>query len=290
MIVGGSKREVVANIRAAVEAGTLNVKVEVGDPQLNRTSKLALVNRHLDSRRTARYVVNNWIARHAVYLFARALNMSTTYKGLEKISGLHSGAVVTSNHFNPLEVLTVQSTMRKAGNRRTYAVSQDTNLAMTGFLGYFMRYFDTIPITKDHAYLSGRFLTVIDETLRSGHCIMIYPEEEMWFNYRKPRPGKHGAYDFAAQAGVPIISCFTEIVDLGTPERHNDEFNRTRYIVHVLDPIFPDPALSVAENSAAMLAKDDAQRRVAYEEIYGRPLDAPFTPDDIAGWRLGSLS
>jgi 1-acyl-sn-glycerol-3-phosphate acyltransferase len=285
--IGGSKREVVANMAAAFNSGKLNAKVEVGDPHLSRKSKVATVYRHLDSMRTPKYRVNNWIARHAVYGLARASNLTTEYRGLEKIRGIHTGAIVTSNHFNPFEILTVMTIARKVGKRRTFAVSQDTNLAMTGFLGYFMRYFDTIPITKDREYLSGRFLRVIEHTLRAGHFIMIYPEEEMWFNYRRPRPGKHGAYDFAALAGVPIVSSFTEIVDTGIPERHNDEFNKTRYIVHVLDPIFPDLHKTVAENSAAMRAADDAQRRAAYERIYRKSLDAPFSADDVAGWRLG---
>jgi 1-acyl-sn-glycerol-3-phosphate acyltransferase len=285
MIIGGSKREVVANMRAAFDAGTLNVKVEVGDPHLNAKSKIATVYRHLDSMDTLGYRCNNWVARHCVYLFARALNMRTKYRGLEKIRGIRGGAIVTSNHFNPVEVLTVLSTARKAGKRRTFAVSQDTNLAMRGFVGYFMRYFDTIPITKDRTYLSGLFLQIIEQTLRRGHFIMIYPEEEMWFNYRRPRPGKHGAYDFAARAGVPIVSCFTEIVDRGVPERRNDEFNQTRYVVHVLDPIFPDPRKSVEENSRIMRREDDAQRVAAYERIYGRSIDEPFSSEDVAGWR-----
>ncbi|MCI1935239.1 MAG: 1-acyl-sn-glycerol-3-phosphate acyltransferase [Bifidobacteriaceae bacterium] len=287
MIIGGSKRQVVRNIEKAVEEGKLNVKVEVGDPHLNKAGKITYVRHHLDSMHTFRYRFNNWVARHAVYVFARCMNTSTTYIGLEKLKGIRTGAIVTSNHFNPIEVLTVLTTMRKAGKRRTFAVSQDTNLAMKGFIGYFMRYFDTIPITKDRAYLSGRFLQIIDSTLRQGHFILIYPEEEMWFNYRRPRPGKHGAYDFAAQAGVPVISCFTEIIDTGIPERNNDEFNHTRYVVHVLDPIFPDPHKSVAENSRNMLKADNAQRRAMYEKIYRKSVEAPFDVSDIAGWRLG---
>ena len=35
----------------------------------------------------------------------------------------------------------------------------------------------------------------------------------MWYNYRKPRPLKQGAYYYAAKNNVPIISCFTEIID-----------------------------------------------------------------------------
>ena len=103
-----------------------------------------------------------------------------------------------------------------------------------------------------------------------------------WFNYRKPRPPKRGAYFYAAEAGVPIISCFTEIRDL--PVRENQQLREVRYILHVLDPIYPDPKLSARDNSFYMMQRDYVQKCQAYMAAYGKTLSYAFTQQDIAGW------
>ena len=81
---------------------------------------------------------------------------------------------------------------------------------------------------------------------------MIYPEQEMWFNYRKPRYLKPGAYYYASKYNVPIISCFIEIID--------------------------------KENAAWMSERDYSQKKEAYEKAYNKKLDYKFEDDDIAGW------
>lgn len=76
---------------------------------------------------------------------------------------------------------------------------------------------------------------LLTKSLKEKQLVLIYPEQEMWFNYRKPRPCKSGAYVFAARNKVPIISCFVEIREKEKLE--NGQFHQTQYILHVLDPI-----------------------------------------------------
>lgn len=288
MILGDpNKTPVIDNIQINFAEGRFNDKVEVNDPVVaSKKSRVDLVERHLRYMRTTRYAFKNLVARKFVTVYEEWLNRHTQYVGLEKIRNISTGAIVTSNHFNHLENMTVFTAMRRAGHRRTYAVSEDTNLDMGGFIGFFMRNFDTIPITKDHHYLSTEFPAIIDQLLAKGRFILIYPEEQMWFNYRRPRPEKHGAFDFAAAAGVPVIPCFVEMVDTGKPEPKNEQFTIVHYIMHILDPIYPDPNLSVEENSKRMRAIDHQEKVDAYQTIYGRKIDAPFSQEDIAGYQL----
>lgn len=284
MIVGGDKQAVIDNIQRNFALGEMNRKVEINDPKItDRDARLSLVERHLAYTRTWRYTAKNWAARTIVHALADLLNWRTKYVGLEKVRSIHSGAIVTSNHFSPLENMTVTAAMRHSGHRRTYIISQDTNFAMPGFLGFFLKYYDTIPITKSHVYLSRQFPAIIDQLLSRGRFVLIYPEEEMWFNYRRPRPEKHGAFDFAARAGVPIVPCFVEMRDKKSAD--NEQFMKTRTIIHILDPIYPDPELSVQENSSFMRAQDYREKVEAYEQIYGKSVDAPLSAEDIAGWR-----
>ena len=123
---------------------------------------------------------------------------------------------------------------------------------------------------------------MVEDIISKNQFILIYPEQEMWFNYRKPRPLKRGAYYYAAKFNVPIISCFVEIKNIGKKE--NKEFYKSKYVMHVLKPIYPDANKSIRENSIMMMNKDYEQKVEAYEKAYGKKIQYDFAYDDIAGW------
>ncbi|WP_125584048.1 lysophospholipid acyltransferase family protein [Levilactobacillus cerevisiae] len=283
MIIGGMKEQVVANMERDAAAGKLNAKVEVADPTLTKAQQQQLLQHYVDRSQTLSYRMNNHVSRRVANLATRYFNRRTRIEGLANIKDVTGGAIVTSNHFNPLDNTVVRKTMRAAGKKRLFIVSRDTNLEMGGFIGYLMNYYDTIPISDDKEYAGRVFPQLVERVLADKQYLLIYPEQEMWFNYRKPRPVKRGAYYYAAKFNVPVISCFVEIRDL--PLVDNAEFDQTRYVMHVLKPILPDPNLSVRENSRAMMATDYQQKKAAYEAAYGKALTYAFEEDDIAGWR-----
>lgn len=282
MMLMDRREEVIANIRANAEAGNLNAKVEVDDPTLTAQEKRRLIEEHLRQRGTAEYRLKRGVARAIANAATWMVNRTTTVRGIEKIAGIKTGAIVTSNHFSPIDNTVVRHTMRKVGKRHLPIVGQETNLAMPSLFGFLMRYADIIPISSDLHYVANDFERLLHAEVEAGSFVLIYPEQEMWFNYRKPRPGKRGAYHYAASFGVPVISCFVEIVDRQDLQAPN--FVEVGYVMHVLDPIWPDPAKSVRENSVEMCRRDYEQKVSAYEQAYQRPLDYRFTPDDIAGW------
>ena len=282
MMLMDKREEVIANIRANAEAGNLNEKVEVDDPRLTSQEKRQLIERYLRQRPTAEYRIKRRVARGIANAATRMVNRTTKVHGAEKFAGIATGAIVTSNHFSPIDNTVVRWAMHRAGKQRLPIVGQEANLAMPSLFGFLMRYADIIPISSDLHYIANDFERILREEVEAGNFVLIYPEQEMWFNYRKPRPGKRGAYHYAASFGVPVISCFVEIVDRKDLPAPN--FVKVGYVMHVLDPIFPDPAKSVRENSVAMCQRDYEQKVAAYEQAYGRPLDYRFTPDDIAGW------
>lgn len=283
MIIGKNKQAVIENIQRAVQEEQFQRKVEVDDPRLSAEEEQKILSRFPGRIRTASYHLKNKTARGLVEAVTRGVNRNTEITGLEHLRQIHTGAIITSNHFNPLDNTAVRSALKKAGKKRLYIVSQAGNFAMKGVIGFVMNYADTIPLGKDQDYMTGAFPELIKGILRSGQYVLIYPEQEMWFNYRKPRPLKRGAYYYAARFHVPVISCFVEQVEI--KEKENDEFNKVRYVVHILEPIFPDPQKSVRENSMEMMNRDYEQKRLAYEKAYGRKLTYEFEPGDIAGWR-----
>ncbi|WP_334145856.1 lysophospholipid acyltransferase family protein [Muricomes intestini] len=282
MIIGEAREQVIENIRKAVGTGRFHVKVEEGDPVLTRKQKEALLENYLEKRESFCFWLNSWRARHMAGIVTRSINRSTKIAGLENMGGITGGAIVTSNHFSPLDNTVVRDLVWKLGKKRLCIVSQETNLAMTGWIGYLMNYADTIPISSVPSYMAGKFELLLSEALAGNEYVLIYPEQEMWFNYRKPRPAKRGAYYYAAKFKAPVISCFVEMNALD--ELDTSEFYKVEYVMHVLPTIYPDPAKSVRENSIIMCEKDYEQKKAAYESAYGKPLDYKFESSDIAGW------
>jgi len=106
----------------------------------------------------------------------------------------------------------------------------------------------------------------------------------MWVNYRKPRPCKRGSYQFAHQANVPVISCFTELIDMD--EDDNEQFKQTKYVLHILGVIYPNQEKGLKSDSLEMADKDYKLKCEAYEKAYGKKLDYTFSYSDIAGLRV----
>ncbi len=282
MMFSNSQEQVVQNIKEAAKQRDFSRKVEVNDPNLTQKERAALLRKFLKRQHTLRNAVYRLGARIITWTWTRGVNRQTKIEGIENIAGIRGGAIITSNHFSPIDNTVVRQAIYNAFHQRIYIVSQDTNLAMTGFVGFLMNYADIIPISGSIRYMSDYFVPTIKDMLEQGSKILIYPEQEMWLNYRKPRPPKRGAYYYAAVNSVPILSFFVEIKTLR--EKDTEEFYKIGYVLHILQPIYPDPQKSVRDNSKQMMEIDYRQKKEAYEKAYGRPLTYDFEPGDVAGW------
>lgn len=281
MILGNHREQVIENIQRAIQENDFHRKVEPEDPFLSSVEKEAIVTNYLQEKNTIGYQCKNSLARAIANFITWHENRKTKIVGIEHLSDITGGAIITCNHFSPLDNTVIRFLTRKCGKKNLYIVSQESNMAMQGIVGFLMRYADTIPVSARYSYMKERFPNLLKSLLEQKQYILIYPEEEMWFHYRKPRPLKRGAYHYAAQFHVPIISCFIEIQDC--TELDNDLFHKVRYILHVLPTIYPDASLSERENSLQMQKQDELQKRTAYEIAYGKPLSNTFDLSDIAG-------
>lgn len=286
MIIGGSKKEVIRNIETNIINKELNRKVEVNDAVMSDEEITKLINKFYKNKsKKFSYTIKHMIANMTISKYMKLLDKDITIKGLENLKDLDlsKGAIITSNHFNPLDTFIIRKLVEKVLKKDLYIVIQDTNLAMPGSLGFLMNYTNTIPVSKSPTYLAGTFKENLRKILSDGNIVLIYPEEEMWFNYRKIRPLKRGAYQYAAILNVPIISCFTKIID--TDILDNEEFNKTIYELNVLGYLYPDKDISPRVNSINMLNEDYTWKKRSYEEAYNKFLDYTFSKDDIAGYR-----
>ena len=291
MIIGGSKKQVIENIKNDVFNNELNKKVEVNDAVLSdeEISKL-LDTFYKNKNKKISYGIKHTMANMTVSKYMKLLDKDIIINGAEKLKNtdLSKGAIITSNHFNPLDTFIIRKLVEKVLKKDLYIVIQDTNLAMPGSLGFLMNYTNVIPVSKSPTYLAGTFKENLRKVLNAGNIVLIYPEEEMWFNYRKIRPLKRGAYQYAAILNVPVISCFTKIVD--TDSIDNDEFYKTTYELNILGVLYPDKDISPRVNSINMLNEDYAWKSKAYEAIYNKVLEYNFSASDIAGYRWDNVS
>lgn len=284
MIIGENRKAVIENIKRYAESEQFHNKVEVNDPNLTAEQSRKITDNYIENRNRVLYKFKKclgvWLAKAATCL----INKDTEIIGLDKIPNDLGGVLITSNHFSPLENTVIRHLTNKLGRKDLGIISQTSNFAMKGLVGYLMNYADTIPISTEPRYLARDFLSLLKERLvDKKHAILLYPEQEMWFNYRKPRPPKDGAYFFASKLNVPIVSCFVEMVDL--TEDDTPEFKKVKYILHVLDVLYPDSQKSVRENTEFLSHTDYTLKKNCYESVYGKELTYTFENSDIAGWK-----
>lgn len=183
-----------------------------------------------------------------------------------------TGAVITCNHFgipdNYILYHCIQNSLKK---KRLYKVIREGNYTgFSGLFGFLFRNCNTLPLSSNRRTMVN-FMSAADTLLRRGEAVLIYPEQGMWWNYRKPRPFKIGAFKIAARAGVPVVPTFVTMKDDETKlDEHN--YPLQHYTLHVMPPVYPDKTLS--EKQAAEKMKEDAFAlyKAKYEEVYGVPL------------------
>ena len=289
MIIGGDKSAVIENIKKLATAGDLNHKAELDDPSLDEDGAIQAIDKYNADR--AKKLKFFFRSRPAYLLHDIAILMHksrTKFVGLEKLDGIKGGAIITSNHFNPIDSIFPRQVIQKKFHKFPWIVSQETNLAMAGINGYLMNNLPILPLKNSPNYIIKHFMPELKDKIDKGDFVLIYPEEELWFNYRKPRPSKRGTFLFASQVGAPVIPCFVEMQD--TDKKDNDQFNLINYTVHVLDPIYPDPKKSHKENSKIMAEQDYKAKVAAYEAANGKKLNYKFSYKDIAGYQHSKTS
>lgn len=285
MIIGGSKKEVIKNIETNINNNELNKKVEVGDPNLTEEEKTKYINKFYQNQKSPIYFIKNKIANKTVRKIAKEIYPNINIIGLEKLNyvDLTNGAIITSNHFNPLDSYNIRKIVEEKLHKKLYIVVQDTNLAMPGALGFLFNNIEVIPLSKSPNYIIKKFMPELKKILSKGNFVLIYPEEEMWFNYKLPRPCKRGAYQFAHELDVPVISCFVKMTDTNITD--NNEFNIVKYDVFINKVIYPEKNESIKRDSRKMAEVDYETRKKAYEDAYNKELKYEFDIKDIAGWK-----
>lgn len=190
--------------------------------------------------------------------------------GIENFLSVTGGAMITCNHFNICDNYAIYKVIEPyMGKKRLYKVIREGNYSFPGAIGFFLRHCNTLPLSRNSETMKN-FMTAVNTLLKRGEKILIYPEQEMWWNYRKPRPLKAGAFRFAVTAGVPIIPAFITMNDsefIGP-----DGFPVQEYTVHFLPPLYPKPDLNKKDNIRFLMDENYRLWKETYEKVYNKKL------------------
>ncbi len=192
-------------------------------------------------------------------------------EGLEHLAGVE-GAVITCNHFNPMDSFIMQRVFDDSKHpKRLYRVIREGNYTnFPGFYGFLMRNCNTLPLSSNLQTMK-KFLTAVRQVLSEGNCILIYPEQSMWWNYRKPKPMKSGAFDMAVKNNVPVVPCFITMRD--TDKLGADGFPVQEHTPHLGAPIWPDLSLPKPVAKEKLRQQTEQFCCQVYEKAYGVPMD-----------------
>ena len=195
-------------------------------------------------------------------------------KGIENFLAVRDrGTIITSNHFSPGENYAVWRAIRKQmreDKRLLYRVIKEGNYTNPPKpFGLFMRHCNTLPLSSQTATMK-KFLQAVKTLLGRGETILIYPEQSMWWNYRKPKPMQDGAFSLAVRNKTPVVPIFITMEDSDVPD--GDGFFVQEYTINILPAIYPDNSLSNIEAREAMKKENYEGWVKVYEDFYKVPL------------------
>ncbi len=223
------------------------------------------------STKVSRKIANVVADRYFLNLIKKDILIIDGVTGEENLSVLQNGAVITCNHFHPFDNYVVFHCVRKyLPNKYLYKVIREGNFTnFPGLYGYMFRHCHTLPLSSNRRTMIN-FMSAVNTLLKSGESILIYPEQAMWWNYKKPRPFKIGAFKMAARAGVPVLPTFITMTD--DTRLDGDGYPMQRFTLHVMPPIYPDKDLSEKAAAEKMMNAAFELCKAKYEEVYKIPL------------------
>ena len=192
-------------------------------------------------------------------------------RGIENFTAVTGGKIVTCNHFSVGDNYAVWVALRDhMAGKLLYKVIREGNYTNPPKpFGLFMRHCNTLPLSSQIATMK-KFLQAVNVLLKRGETILIYPEQGMWWNYRKPKPMQYGAFTLSVRNKTPIVPIFITMEDSDVLD--GDGFFVQEYTIHILPAIYPDGSLSSADAKKKMKNENyEAWVRV-YEEFYKKPL------------------
>ncbi len=270
--ISPARQEILDKIKAYEAAGRFHEPVE-NDPEAPELlpNQVDYLCKKLSSK-VKRKVANFLGDRYFLKLIKKDVLVIDGIEGEEYLPALKEGAVVTCNHFSVFDNYIVFHCIRKyLPHKYLYKVIREGNYTnFPGLYGFLFRHCNTLPLSRNRRTMIN-FMTAVNTHLKNKQTVLIYPEQEMWWNYKKPRPFKVGGFKIAYRAGVPVLPAFVTMQD--DKERVDaDGYPVQRHTLHIMPPIYPDRSLGEKLGAEKMMNEAYEACKTKYEEVYKIPL------------------
>ena len=265
---------ILAKIAEYEKAGRFVEDVE-DDPEARQIlpGEVDYEQKKLSSRIKAHFAFNS-ARRFMKKLIKKRQMIIKGIEGKENLKLLEGGTMITCNHFNAFDSFAIQyvyDEIKKDHKRGKFfrIIKEGNYTSFPGFYGMLMRNCNTLPLSSNHKTMM-EFLNAVKALLAKGNFILIYPEQSLWWNYRKPKPLRKGAYSMAAKNNCAILPVFITMEDSDILD--SDGFFVQEYLIHIGKPIFPKKELSCKENIEYMMNENYSVWKKIYEDTYKIPL------------------
>lgn len=273
MDISENRKKILSRIEEYEREGKFDIDVEDDPETLPLDPDTVDYTQKKISTRIGSFIANRLGRNHFEKMIKRGDVVLREVRGAVNMEAVRNvGALVTCNHFNAFDNYAVYRTLIPVlEGKMLYKIIREGNYtSFGGFYGYLFRHCNTLPLSSSLKGIKA-LNKAMTELFARGEKILIYPEQAMWYNYRKPRPMKVGAFRFAVKNNVPILPVFITLED--TDKYDADGLPIQAYTVHVLPALYPDRALSTREDSERLCRENYNLCRRTYEEFYGKKLE-----------------
>lgn len=183
------------------------------------------------------------IIKSVMYLIGPLVNyvgFGIKIKGRKNLRKVKNGITI-SNHVHYLDSLWNFQAM----SFKNFYITGAEHNNKKGLFGATMKAGGFLPLSSSLSN-NKKFNECLGQIFENGGFVHFYPEQSLWLKYEQSRPLKKGAFHYASKFNVPIIPmiiCFKKSYSI----------KKYRVVVNICKPIYPDPNLSVAENTTNLL-------------------------------------
>lgn len=144
------------------------------------------------------------------------------YVGKEKLKKYKkTGYFIYANHTQPIS--DTFTTSNAIYPKRSFIIANPENISMKG-MKTFVEMLGAIPVPGNKGAFKI-FLRVIDDKIKKGYAISIYPEAHIWPYYTKIRPFKSVSFKYPVKLNTPVF-CMTNTYQV----RGKDKVKMVTYI------------------------------------------------------------
>lgn len=173
------------------------------------------------------------------------------FVGKKKLKKAHvrKGYFVYGNHTQNIDGFISQIFL--CFPHRAYVVTSQEAFSLPG-IRWLLQMLGVIPVS-DTPEGAKSFIKAIEYRHHRGDPIIIFPEAHIWPYATVIRPFPEASFSYPAQLNAPVVAICTTY-----KKRKLFRHSPPRPIIHVSDPIYPNPSLPLGERTKAL-------RDAAYE-------------------------